>query len=368
MSDTHRRYHAIEQALRQVIPTKEGSHRERHLRTLAALICGIVGAKQSQLPKIADQAPSGGAKRESRITRFERWVDNRAVNYETFFLPQARALLSALAARPLTLVMDGSAVGRNCVALLLNVVYQGRALPLAWVVVEGKKGHFPEATHCALIDQVQPLIPAAATVVFVGDGEFDGTQLQATLSGYGWQYVCRTASSTVIWSGHSRIHFGDLEVVPNDAVVVSEAAVTLARYGPVLAIAVWDADQKAPLYLVSNLEDAEAAIECYRLRFRIETFFSDQKSRGFQIHKSHLAEPRSLLRLLLAACLAYLWMVYLGTLAEQEGWMPILQRTTRCDLSLFQLGLTLLAHLLNEDLPVLVAFQPSLELGRCLNL
>ena len=135
MSDTHRRYSAIEQALRQVIPTQANSHREKHLRTLTALICGIVGAKQTHLPKLADHAPSAGAKRESRISRFERWVDNRTVTNEIFFLPHARALLRALASQPLALVMDGSSVGRGCVALLVNVVYYGRALPLAWLVV-----------------------------------------------------------------------------------------------------------------------------------------------------------------------------------------------------------------------------------------
>jgi hypothetical protein len=92
-----------------------------------------------------------------------------------------------LAAQPLVLVMDGSSVGRGCVALLVNVVSEGRALPLAWVVLKGKKGHFPEATHCALIAQVQPLIPLGARVIFLGDGEFDGSSLQATISGYGWQ-------------------------------------------------------------------------------------------------------------------------------------------------------------------------------------
>jgi Transposase DDE domain len=124
----------------------------------------------------------------------------------------------------------------------------------------------------------------------------------------------------------------------------------------VLALAVWEAEQEAPLYLVSNLATAEQAIVWYRKRFRIETFFSDQKSRGFQLHKSHLSSPARMSRLLMAACLAYLWMVYLGSVAEQEGWIPLLQRTNRCDLSLFQLGLSLLAHCLNEDLPFPVAF------------
>jgi len=44
-----------------------------------------VGGKHTHFPKIADQAPSEGAKRESRITHFQRWVDNRAVTYDTFF-------------------------------------------------------------------------------------------------------------------------------------------------------------------------------------------------------------------------------------------------------------------------------------------
>ena len=361
MSDTHRRYSAIEQALRQVIPTQANSHREKHLRTLTALICGIVGAKHTHLPKIADQAPSAGAKRESRITRFERFVTNRAVTYETFFLPHARALLNALAREPLVLVMDGSSVGRGCVALLINVVYYGRALPLAWLVVKGKKGHFPEASHCALIAVVEKFIPLGARVVFLGDGEFDGTGLQAKIHGYGWQYVCRTASSTLVWCGSARIHFGDMGVVQDDAVLIEDAAVTAARYGPVLALAVWAAEQLAPLYLVSNLASAEEALNWYRLRFRIETFFSDQKSRGFQIDKSHLGKPERLSRLLLAACLAYLWIVYLGRVAEQEGWSPILQRTNRCDLSLFQLGLSLLAHFLNEELPLPVTFRLTLD-------
>src|ERR687887_175106 len=71
---------------------------------------------------------------------------------------------TTLAQQPLTLVLDGSVVGRGCVALMLRVVYHGRALPLAWVVVKGKKGHFSQATHGALLQQIQPLLPARADV------------------------------------------------------------------------------------------------------------------------------------------------------------------------------------------------------------
>ena len=109
---------------------------------------------------------------------------------------------------------------------------------------------------------------------------------------------------------------------------------------------------------MSNLTDPDVAGEWYRKRFRIETFFSDQKSRGFHLHKSHLADPSRLTRLLIAACLAYLWIIYLGTVAKRDGWQALLHRAKCCDLSLFQLGLALLAHVLNDDLPLSVAFLP----------
>ncbi len=63
---------------------------------------------------------------------------------------------------------------------------------------------------------------------------------------------------------------------------------------------------------------------------------------------------------MLAACLAYLWLVYLGTVALLEGWQAVIHRTERVDLSLFNLGLNLLEHFLNQAMPIPVAFIPLL--------
>ncbi len=98
--------------------------------------------------------------------------------------------------------------------------------------------------------------------------------------------------------------------------------------------------------------DLAAALAAYRLRAHIETFFSDQKSRGFQIHRSHLSDPTRLARLLIAACLAYLWLVYLGVSALSDAWLKRLHRQDRCDLSLFRLGLRLLTRCLKDALPI----------------
>jgi hypothetical protein len=96
---------------------------------------------------------------------------------------------------------------------------------------------------------------------------------------------------------------------------------TAARYGPVSMPAIWEHAYQEPIYLVTNLSDLDAAVQLYRKRAHIETFFSDQKSRGFHIHKSHLCAPARLSRLLIASCLAYLWIVYLGVCAMRDDWM-----------------------------------------------
>jgi hypothetical protein len=100
------------------------------------------------------------------------------------------------------------------------------------------------------------------------------------------------------------------------------------------------------------MSDLDEAVQRYKKRPQIETFFSDLKSRGFTIHKSHLSDPKRLCRLLIASSLAYLWIVYLGVCATQEDWMQQLHRQDRCDLSLFRLGLRLLARCLKEHLPL----------------
>src|SRR6476660_4052358 len=203
MSDNLRRYRAIRNALTQAYPTSPTGNLARHLQTLAALISGIVGSKSTQLPTLATKVPDG-TKPASRVKRFARWIDNERILEEMYFLPYAEILLTHLALETLVLVMDGSVVGRGCAALMLHVVYKGRALPLVWRVRQAPKGHFPEDLHIALVELVCEVIPEGTKVVFLGDGEFDGTALQATLHEAGWSYACRTAMSTVAtWEGET---------------------------------------------------------------------------------------------------------------------------------------------------------------------
>src|SRR2546428_8516468 len=167
MSDNLRRYHAIRNALTQAYPAPPTGNLARHLNTLAALISGIVGSKSTQLPHIAAKVPNG-TKPESRVKRFARWFDNDHILEEVYFLPYADLLLRHFALQTLVLVMDGSVAGRGCNALMIHVVYKGRALPLAWRGPERPKGALSQQPHIALVGFVSRPIPAGAPVGFLG--------------------------------------------------------------------------------------------------------------------------------------------------------------------------------------------------------
>lgn len=234
MSDNQRRYRTVRKQLKKLYPFEPQGNLARHLNTLAGLVSGIVGSHSSQLPKIARKVPDN-TKKESRVKRFSRWVNNERIEFELYYLPYVEALLASLAHRPLLLAIDGSDMGRGCVTLMVSVIYKKRALPIAWIVVQGRKGHFPEATHVQLLAQVQTIVPQDCAVILLGDGEFDGTILQATAAGYGWEYVCRTAKNVQLHEDGYAFSFDEVDIQPGACIALPNVAMTQQAYGPIMA-------------------------------------------------------------------------------------------------------------------------------------
>ena len=174
--------------------------------------------------------------------------------------------------------------------------------------------------------------------------------MQAAIKDAGWEYVCRTARNCIIKDGDDEFALSEIGLVEGKRIDMPNVQMTRKRYGPVLVIAWWCQGYADPIYLVTNMECVEEACRWYRRRFCIETFFSDQKSRGFNLQRSHLHDPDRIDRFLMATCLAYIWMIYLGvTVHKNKSELRMFHRADRCDLSLFQLGLRYLEYLLNQE-------------------
>jgi hypothetical protein len=182
---------------------------------------------------------------------------------------------------------------------------------VAWIVVRGSKGHFPADTHVRLLREVVERMPLTATAQFLGDGEFDSRDLQQALDACQWTYVCRTAKNTQIHVDGDWVALASINVHRGRKKMWRAIRFTQAGYGPVQVIGWWDSACDEPLYLVTNLTDRDEACRCYPKRMltpaphaeqvRVETLFSDQKSRCFRLNQSHLSDPERLSRLLTLA-------------------------------------------------------------------
>jgi hypothetical protein len=336
-------------------------HHPGHVVTLAMMITGIVMSKKAQLSEMSSEIP-GKAKDKSREMRLRRWVKHEKLAAEMIYLPFAQQILKALSETELVLVMDGSQVGRGCMVLMVGVLYKKRALPIGWLVYEGKKGHTTAKRHIEVLKKILPLIPEGAKVILLGDAEYDTTKMQVWLTeNTDWSYVLRTSPQIYVTMEQGEHAIRDVELKRNQVRYFAGVGFTQEQDVDVNLIAWWGQEYEQPIYLISNLEGKYSICQYYRKRYRIETFFSDQKSRGFHIHKSHLSDPDRLSRLLVAACLAYIWMIMqgLGTIAENKT--SLIDRTERTDKSIFRLGLDWLRYCLKEglDFEPLFWFQPT---------
>ncbi|MCB9104280.1 MAG: hypothetical protein H6633_08545 [Anaerolineales bacterium] len=93
-----------------------------------------------------------------------------------------------------------------------------------------------------MLDQVQAMVPSDTDVIFVGDGEFDGQQLQAAITAAGWHYACRTAHNRWLCEADTWFQLNELWLQPGDQIILSEVLFTQQAYGPVL---VWPTGSRA---------------------------------------------------------------------------------------------------------------------------
>lgn len=353
MTDRKRVYTKVVKTLKQHLRM----FHQGHLVTLAMMITGIVMSRKAQLSEMSAEVPHP-AKDASIEMRMRRFVQHAGIEVEATYLPFATQLVQALAGEPLRLALDGSQVGRGCMVLMVGVIFRSRLLPLAWVVYQSKKGHTTAERHLEVLHKVLPLLPEHAEVILLGDAEYDTTEMVAWLQAEtNWHFVLRTAPNLLVQSGGAWQKIGHLPLRRGGLWMRADLAFTHKAALPLNLVGWWGQAYDEPIFLISDLPNASYACWHYLRRFRIETFFSDQKSRGFHIHKSHLADPMRLSRLLLAACLAYLWMVCLGLLTLSTGQHTLIDRTDRIDKSIFRLGLDWLTYTLKQGLPFQVYFR-----------
>ena len=347
MSDASRLCNVVLSHLLKLLPDML----EENRLTLAMMMTGLLRSRNGQLKKMARAVRYAG-KKESLVERFRRLVKNGQIVAEVEYNPFVTLVLSALSKERLVLMIDSTKIGGDCICLMVSIYYKSRALPLAWVVYKGKKGHSSQHTQLELFKTVKALLPTTSSVILLGDGEFDGSEVVAWFkTETTWQYVCRTDPTNLIGSQEQWRALNQLPLAAGEEGFLSGVRFTQAhQVGPVNILIVWNAAKKGHWFFVTNFDSQAEAQKWYRKRFTTETLFSDFKGRGFHLDETGLWIPERVSRLVMVTAMAYVFTVLLGVEAIVSGAFRQLVRTDAFYHSLFQLGLIYLDHLLNEYL------------------
>lgn len=359
MSDSRRRYDAVKNKLRQLLPER-WEECESRMINLSLMVSAIPKAKDLTQSALAAEMPLA-AQDTSLAQRQRRWSKNEQVEERAYYQPIIQPFLQALSRATIPIILDTSEMGLNCHLLMVAVGYQRRALPVVWQAGEGSRGHTDGDLQVGLLSYTAQLLPDTADVMILGDGEFGHVQLLDWLKTFHpeWAYGLRVASDTyVLFEGQWR-RLDSFEVRPGETIWLEQVFLTRqAAFGPVNVWLTWDTKHERLVPIVTNLPLAEELHYWYQKRPWIEPLFGDVKGHGFDLQTCRLRHPERIDRLMLAVSLAYLWMCFLGSVALLTGHAKLVDRSDRRDRSIFTIGRLWLNRLLKLDFPLRVGFFP----------
>jgi hypothetical protein len=354
MSANLKKYDRFIARCRQLLPQE----RITRLRNLALMVVSLLASTDCHLSSLAEVIPLE-ATDLSIEQRLRRWLKNQRINVTEWYMPFVKAALQIYQPAVVYVIMDTTQYGPACRALVVGIAYTGQIIPIDWRVVKGKKGHTDAKLQNELLTEIRPYLPPSRSVVLVADSEFSAVELLKPITDWGWQYIIRVKSSTLIH------RLGEpMQPLAQEPLHVGQTRVwrrvywTLKHYfGPLMVIGTWQPGEDVPLYVITNTDNPQAALLVYSWRFWIEPLFGDFKGRGFRLGLTRLRDPERLSRLLLVACIAFLWTLSVGSHIFHTPRQHWVDRANRNDRSFFQLGYRYLKRLLKLDQPLWITFQ-----------
>jgi hypothetical protein len=109
----------------------------RHLKTLVNMIVGLILSKTVNLTEWIPFAEKTRAKIAQSIQRrYRRWLENFHIDVNQLYAPLIQEALSSWGQHTLYLALDTSVLWNRYCLIRVSIIYRGRAIPLAWLVIE----------------------------------------------------------------------------------------------------------------------------------------------------------------------------------------------------------------------------------------
>jgi hypothetical protein len=347
-----------QQLYQQVFNKLRAVHPSLHLKRLNVwvwVIVGLILGKSVHLSEIALHMASE-AEAAGRIMRIRRWLASKWIVSRQLYDPLIRELLKAWSGREVTIILDGCFVRHKALQMLrLSLSHCYRALPLGWEVVTNK-GNVELEVCEKMLDYAATLLRSTRRVTFLADRGFRDRAWARKCRRLGWDYIIRIANNTTItFTDGRQITAEELGIKKGKCCYLTNVRLTLeADWSCNLAITWTRETASCPAelcVLMTNRYPDGWVLRHYLKRMHAEQAFRDDKSGGFDLHATHLSDPKRLDTLLLALAVAILWIYQLGEEVIRSDKCSDIDPAYKRQLSVFQLGWRKLRRLISCSVP-----------------
>jgi hypothetical protein len=163
-----------------------------------------------------------------------RWLHNEQIAPKAVYRNLITAALLQWNELRVEIALDTSGLWNRFVIVRVSVIYRGRAIPLAWKVLERKSVSVSFSDYADLLWTVRQMIPLSCKMLLLADREFVDSELMCFARQFQWDYILRAQSS--LWvhhKGHASVKLGQLVPPQGQIYLIPAAKVTANHFGPV---------------------------------------------------------------------------------------------------------------------------------------
>jgi hypothetical protein len=287
----------------------------RNTVTFAWMVVGLLLSKTIHLGQWGLQR-EGSALAASKERQISRWLHNPKLKPAVVYRDLVTAALLPWAEETALLALDSSMLWEKYVIVRVALIYRGRALPLAWSVLEQGSASVSFVNYAPILEEASRLLPRACQTILLADRGFVDVDLMQLAVRLGWHFTIRAKGSLWVYRAFKpRCKMNALRPPKGEVRLLHTVQVTARRFGPVHLVL---AHVRTPhgheqWALISDRPTSRDTLDEYGLRFDIEENFLDDKSAGFQLEASELRNADALARLCLVLAVTTLYLTSTGT-------------------------------------------------------
>lgn len=300
----------VASVIEEDLKDRETGLQKPHIKGLADLCSTALASRSSNTGEWVALLPRTDIEEKSRERYISRFLANQlicSVSVMGGFIPELMEMAGSNG-KTIILSLDQSKISDGFECLMLSLRVGERAIPVVWRVIE-TSGAIGFDVQERLLEDARTMIPDGLSILLAADRFYGTSALIDWCQKEGWRYRIRLKGNLIFQHEGAEITASqafDLKMTALENAIFNKT--TIATNIGILC----ESGHKEPWFIAMDCKPSKYKILDYGMRWAIECLFSDFKSRGFGITKTHLKHAERIERLILILTIALYWAVSTG--------------------------------------------------------